>query len=183
MSRSPVSRRYAQAMVELADQDGSHAALRADFDKLAAVLSEVPEAAQLLSNPAVAQSKRRELLNDMLTKLNVGASVGNLARLLLDKGRFAVATDIHAEFSDMLDARSGKVTAQVTSASPLSDGTLTQIQAALAARLGKQVVVETAVDDQLIGGLVIKVGNVIYDASVSNHLTRLRDELLASHVG
>ncbi|HAN31370.1 MAG TPA: hypothetical protein DCQ06_07215 [Myxococcales bacterium] len=183
MSRSPVSRRYAQAMVELADEGNTHAEMRADFDKLAAVLKEVPEAVELLSNPTIAQSKRRELLQDLIGKLQLGSAIGNLAKLLLDKGRFNVVDDIHATFSELLDARSGKVTAEVTSAKTLTDESVKQIQAALASRLGKQVVVETQVDESLIGGLVIKVGNVIYDASVSNHLTRLRDKLLASHVG
>lgn len=183
MSRSPVSRRYAQAMLELADAEGSHAALRASFDGLAGALAAVPEAVALLSNPTVAKARRKALLSEILTSLQITGTIASLANLMLDKGRFGVVTEVHASFEEMLDARTGRVTAEVISAFALGDAAKASIQAALAKRLGKEVLVETREDSQLIGGLVIKVGNTIYDASVSNQLDRLRERLTASHVG
>ncbi len=182
MSRSPVSKRYAQAMLELADETGGAVALRADFDKLATVLRDVPTVVDMLSNPTVAMGTRATLLDDMLGKLGITGNINNLARLLLEKGRFDVALEIHATFSEMLDARSGRVTAEVTSAVALDAAAQGRIQAALAKQLGKDVQLEATQDSALMGGLVIKVGNVVYDASVKNHLDRLREQLLSSHV-
>lgn len=182
MSRSPVSRRYAQAMLELADAEGSHVALRNDFSTLAGTLNAVPEAVALLSNPTVPKARRKALLSEILTSLKITGTIASLANLMLDKGRFGIIGEVHDSFEEMLDARSGRVTAEVTSAVALDATAQARIQTALAARLGKDVVIETREDPALLGGLVIKVGNTIYDASVSNQLDRLRERLTSSHV-
>ena len=182
MSRSPVSRRYAQAMLELADSEGSHVALRKDFTALATALRGVPEAVELLSNPTVAKARREALLGEILSSLKITGRVASLAKLMLDKGRFDVIVEVHDRLEEMLDARTGRVTAEVTSAVPLDSAASAKIQASLAKRLGKEVVIETHEDKALIGGLVIKVGNTVYDASVRNQLTRLRERLSSSHV-
>ncbi|MCO4761420.1 MAG: F0F1 ATP synthase subunit delta [Myxococcales bacterium] len=183
MSRSPVARRYAQAMVELADADGSHAALRKTFGALTSALLSVPESIALLSDPTVAKSARAKMLSEIMGQLQISGPIANLAKLMLDKGRFAVLADVHASFEEMLDARTGRVTAEVTSAVPLDAAAQDKLVSTLAKRLGKEVVIETSTDPALIGGLVIKVGNTIYDASVKNQLGRLREQLTSSHVG
>lgn len=182
MSRSPVSRRYAQAMLELADGDGSHVALRKDLSTLAEALRGVPEAVELLSNPTVPKARREGLLGEILTSLKIEGTVASLAKLMLDKGRFNVIVEVNDRLEEMLDARTGRVTAEVTSAVPLDGAATAKIQASLAKRLGKEVVIETHEDKALIGGLVIKVGNTVYDASVRNQLNRLRERLTSSHV-
>lgn len=183
MSRSDVARRYATALVELCDERNNHEAVRKGIDGLCAVLAEVPEAASLLANRTVPVSRRRELLDTLLGKLAADAVVNNAARLLLDRGRIADLPAIAERLGAMLDARTGKVTAEVVSAVPLDDATLARVGTALGKRLGRTVEVTASVDSQILGGLRITVGQLVFDGTVKNHLSRLRERLTASHVG
>lgn len=181
MSRTAVDRRYGRAMVELCDEQGNHDAIRADFDRLAAVLEDGPEVVDFLANPVVPEADRRKLLEDMLGQLGVTGPIANLARLLLDKGRFGAMPGIHATFSDLIDGRTGRLQATVTSAVALDEVALARVHGMLAKRFNKQVVLETQVDESLIGGLVIQIGNTVYDGSVRNHFERLRDQMMSGY--
>lgn len=181
MSRSAVERRYGRALVELCDAQSNHDAIRADFDRFAQLLQEAPEVTGFLANPVVPEADRRKLLEDMLGRLHITGPVANLTRILLDKGRFGAATGIHACFSELIDSRTGRLQALVTSATPLTDEAKARVHAMLTAQFDKQVVLETAVDEALIGGLVVRVGNTVYDGSVRNHFDRLRDKMMSGY--
>lgn len=179
MKTSKVARRYAKALIALTDERGDAEQVRGQLAKLDQTLASISGALDFLSNPTVAVEPRKASLEQLLVASDAGVTTGNLARLLLDKGRFSELSAIRAEFESMLDARSGKATADVTSAAPLSTGDLERLRVALHRLLHKDVAVTTAVDPSLIGGLVVRVGNRVYDASVSNHLARLRHQLIA----
>lgn len=183
MSRSDVARRYATALVDLCDEKGNHEAVRKGFEGLTAVLAEVPEAAALLGNRTIALARRRELLEIMLGKLGADAIVNNTAKLLLDRGRISDLPAIVARLGEMLDARTGRVTADVVSAVTLDAATLERVRTALGKRLGREVELTASVDPAIMGGLRITVGQLVFDGTVKNHLSRLRERLTASHVG
>ncbi len=176
---SAVARRYAQALVDLCDERGDHVAVRDAFDRLAAVLAEVPEAREFIANPVIKEGDRAKVLDDLLAKTKAGDTVGRFAKLLLQKGRFDAIAAIHQTFSTELDSRTGRLSAHVTSAIALDKVTLGRIEKALAGARGRDVQLESNVDEALIGGLIIRVGNTVYDGSVRNHLDRLRDKMLA----
>lgn len=177
MSNTAVARRYAQALVDLCDEANNHTAARGDFDRIAQVCADVPEALTLLANPTVPEADREKLLADILTRCKVEGHVANFTKLLLERGRFDALGDIHARFSELLDARTGRVVAHVTSATPLADAKLAEIKAMLAGAQKREVSVEYAVDADLVGGIVIRVGNTVYDGSVRNHFERLRERM------
>ncbi len=183
MSNSIVARRYAGALVELCDERGDHEAVRQAFDRVAGVLAEVPEALALIANPTVNEDEREQLLNSLVTQSKADGAVGNLLKIVFDRGRFADVPAIHERFSEQLDGRTGRVQAHVVSAVALSDTALARIQQALAGNAGREVTLTTAIDAELIGGVVIKIGNTIYDASIRNHLERLRERMLAGTHG
>jgi F-type H+-transporting ATPase subunit delta len=103
----------------------------------------------------------------------------NLCRLLLARGRLELLGPISAEYSRLLNARRGVVSATVTSATPLTGDEDTAIRARVAQLTGTTVDVHTAVDPALIGGLTVKIGDRLIDASVRGRLERLREQLLA----
>jgi F-type H+-transporting ATPase subunit delta len=177
-----VARRYAKALVSLCDERGDGVQARQDLDALVAVMAQNAVAAALLANPTVAIAQRKGLLGQMLDALKVQDTARNLASLLLDKGRIASLEAVSREFNALLDQRSGRTEAQVTSAVALDDAAKARLQQSLGQLLGKQVQLTAAVDPQLIGGLVVRVGNTVYDASVANHLARLRQQLVTESV-
>ena len=169
-------------MVELADEAGSHTALREGVEKLLAVLEATPEATVFLANRTVPVATRRALLDKLLAELHVDVHLGNLVRLLLDRGRIDDLAAIAARLAELLDARSGIVKAEVVTAQPLSPDAFDRLRGTLGRRLGSEIELTATVDDGLIGGLRVQVGQLIFDASVRNHLDRLRERLAASHV-
>lgn len=183
MSRSDVARRYAQALWELAaaeagtDQHGGGEVLRAGLDRLVAILTATPDAAALLVNRTVAVARRRELLDRILAAAGTPRTAANLARLLLDRGRMGDLASIASAFGLLLDERSGKVEGTIAAATALSAADIDRIAAALGTRLGKTVTLRAEVDPALLGGLKVQIGNLIFDASVRNHLARLREQL------
>lgn len=179
MKTSKVARRYAKALIALTDERGDADAVRSQLTKLEQTLLHVPDALGFLANPTVAVEPRKTALEQILTLSGAGPTAANLTRLLLDKGRIAELPAIRSEFETLLDARSGRATATVTSAVPLTAADEERLRIALHRLLHKDIAMTTAVDPSLIGGLVVRVGNRIYDASVANHLARLRHQLIA----
>ncbi len=183
MSRTDVARRYASAMFDLASERGTLLAVRASCERLVAVLAATPEAADLLANRTVALAQRRALLTKVIEAAGLETTVGNLAKLLLDRGRIAALPAIVSELGARIDAASGMVKAEVVSALPLGDGQAARLGLALGKRLGRTIELSTRVDPTLIGGLRIEVGQLIFDASVRNHLDRLKERLDSRHIG
>ena len=179
MSNTAVARRYAQALVDICDDSGKHKEIRGAFDRVAAVCREVPESVTFLSNPTIPEADRRKLLDTLLQQAKADGVVTNFVRLLLDRGRFAAIVDVHERFAELLDGRTGRVVAHITSATPLADAKVAEIQKMLAGSGGREVTLDHDVDASLIGGLVIRVGNTVYDGSVRNHLDRLRERMTA----
>ncbi len=182
MSQSAVARRYAQALLEICDEQGNHDAIQAQFARLVELLGEGPEVGRFLANPTIAEADRVELLTSIIDKLELTGPVGNLSRLLLDRGRIDAIDAIHEHFSQILDGRTGRVQATVTTAAPMTDAARARVHAMLTKSYAKEVLLETAVDSELIGGLVIQVGNTVWDGSVRNHLERLRERMLSGYV-
>lgn len=175
-----LARRYAKAMVVLCDQQGNGDVVRKDLQTLANVLDVTPEGAAFLANPTQALAARKTVLGSLLDQTGIQGSARNLAFLLLEKGRIGELAAISGEFATMLDARSGRVQADVAAATPLSTDATTKLQATLQKLLAREVQMNVTVDADLIGGLVVRVGNTVYDASVRNHLNNLRHRLVLS---
>jgi F-type H+-transporting ATPase subunit delta len=178
-SSSKLARRYARALVTLCDERGDGEAVRASLRTLAQVWVETPGALAYLANPTIAVETRRQTLDKVLTAAQAEGTARTFVQVLLDKGRIAELPGIETEFTAMLDARTGRVQADVVSATPLTQPSLDRLRELLARLLAKDVVLHPSVDAELLGGVVVRVGNTVYDASARNHLNRLRHRLLA----
>jgi F-type H+-transporting ATPase subunit delta len=130
-----------------------------------------------MSNPAIRRADRRKVLDGIIAKLLVQPATKNLVYLLLDGERLDALPAISREVDAAIEAKAGKVTAEVTSARPLDPAQVTQITAALEKLSGKKVAVVRKEDPELLGGVVAKVGDVVYDGSLRTQLRTLRDEL------
>ena len=171
------ARRYAEAAFELADRDK---ALDAWADGLAAAAGAVADesVAHYLDNPAAPLPDRLEMLDKALAGAPDG--VIRLAKLLAQRRTIDRLPAIAAEFHRLLNARRGIVEALVTSAAPLSAGEVDAVRAKVAKMTDQQVELSVAVDDGLIGGLTVRIGDTLYDASVRGRLERLRESLLTA---
>jgi F-type H+-transporting ATPase subunit delta len=173
----PASRRYAEAIFGLAQQDQSFDAWGADLDALAELL-ETPLAARVLRSPAVTPAQKLQLLRAEIPTLRPAAN--NLLALLMHRGRFHLLPEIAAAYRELLNRARGIATARVTTAVPLDATTRDELGRRLAAYTGQQVQLETSVDPAIMGGVVARIGDTLIDGSVRGRLESLRRRLAAT---
>jgi F-type H+-transporting ATPase subunit delta len=173
-----VARRYARALFGMGVDAGNYEALGRELGDVAGLWSSSAELRHALENPVFKPSEKRAVLEGLLPRVTPTNTVQRFVLLLLDRRRIALLPAIARAFQDMADAHMGRVRATVTSAEPLAAGTLERVRRSLEQRTGKKVIVETAVDPELIGGLVAQVGDLVLDGSVRTQLADLRAKLL-----
>jgi F-type H+-transporting ATPase subunit delta len=177
MARSTTAtRRYAEAAFELATRDGALDAWGAGLE-LAARLAADEGVARVIDNPAIPHADRQAAVGRLLEG-RVPGGVVNLGRLLAQRGRFESFPALAAEYNRLLNRHRGVVEAVVTSASPLTVAETDAIRARIATMTGGGVDLRSTVDPALMGGLTIRVGDQLLDASVRGRLERLRDQLV-----
>ncbi len=179
MSRpSTAARRFAEAAFQLADRDDALDAWAAGLDAVAAAVSD-ETVARVIDNPAVPLPDRIGLLQKSLGG-RTPQGVLNIAKVLATRRASDRLPGIASEFRRLLNQRRGIVEALVTSAAPLSADEVTAVRDKVARMTDRTVELQTAVDEALIGGLTVRIGDTLYDASVRGRLERLRESLLAA---
>lgn len=176
MSRpTAAGRRYAEAAFELATRDDAHDAW-AEGLALAARFAAEEAVIKAVDNPSLPHAERLAVVARLLEG-RVGHGVLNLARLLAQRGRFETLPAIAAEYTRLLNGRRGIVEAVVTSALPLTVEENAALRRRVEAMTGSTVQLRSEVDSALIGGLTVRVGDQLLDASVRGRLERLRNQL------
>jgi len=177
MVTGSLARRYARAILEIGVANGNLDKIGADLRALAKAMHDSAELVTVLTNPAIRRADRRRVIDSLLDRIAAAPHSRNLVYLLLDGERLASLEAISREVDAMIEARSGRMSAEVTSAKPLNADQLSQITAALEKLSGKKVDIKRREDPELLGGVVAKVGDVVYDGSLRTQLRNLRDEL------
>jgi F-type H+-transporting ATPase subunit delta len=172
MVTGSLSRRYAKAILALDEPK-----IATDLKSLAKAMHDSPELIASLTNPAIRRSDRRKVIDELLQRVGAHQLTRNTVHLLLDGERLASLPDISRALDQMIEAKSGRVSAEVVSAKPLDPSQLSQITAALEKLSGKKVTVHKREDPELLGGVVAKMGDTVYDGSLRTELRNLKDEL------
>ena len=175
---SVAARRYAEASFELAMRDDALDAWSDGLGLMAGVAAD-PAVGRMLDNPAMPHAERQAMVGKIFAG-RVALGPLNLARFLAKRGRFEILPAVAAEFTRLLNRRNGVVEAVITSAAPLTAAETDAISARVATMTGSDVILRTEIDPALIGGLTVKVGDQLLDASVRGRLERLRGRLVAS---
>ena len=174
---SAAARRYARALFELAAQDREFAGWRRRIEAVEVLFANDEVAAALL-NRGVPAEQRLALLRDLGAPLDPEAL--NLGLLLLENGRVAEAGGVLAEYDRLVDEAEGRVRATATTAVELSAEERGGLERELGERFGGKVRLETEVDPDILGGLVVRVGDHLVDASVRTRLQQLRRRLASA---
>jgi len=177
-----IARPYAQAVFELANESGDLGAW-SDALALAGQLLDGGEVVAYLSDPAFSNEQRLEFLTGLFGKAGAKVLGGkdkrgtNFLKLLLEYKRVAVLPEIAVHFDTLKAEVENIVEVTVTSASPISKKQQDTILSALRERLGRDVNIETRIDENLIGGAVIRAGDVVIDGSLRARLEGLATAL------
>jgi F-type H+-transporting ATPase subunit delta len=172
---SSAAKRYAQAVFSLGKERGTLDAWQSDLALLSNVVSD-GRVATFLTNPSVPAERKIAALESTLDT-NVQPETRNLARLLIERDRTVLVPEIEEIFADQLRAERGIAVAQVTTAEPLSPAKQELVREKLEAMTGKRIELAMKIDPDIIGGIVIRIGDQVIDGSVRNKLERLRSRL------
>jgi F-type H+-transporting ATPase subunit delta len=178
MISGSLARRYARALLDIGISKGTYEQLGQELDELAAMIDASRDLEEALTNPVFAMSRRRQTWTAILEAAKVSPITRNFAILLLDRERVSYLPAIARELRAMVDDKAGRVRAVVSSAKPLAPEHVQQIRAALEKASGKKVELEQRQDPALLGGVVAKLGDVVYDGSIRTQLEQMRERFL-----
>jgi ATP synthase, F1 delta subunit len=172
-----IAARYATAVFELAKEGSALAALEADLDTLEAAVNDSADLRSMLSSPVYSREDMAKAIAALADKLGVSATTKGALGMMAQNRRLFALPQMIAALRGMIAEEKGEVTAEVTSASVLTKAQADQLAATLKANVGKNVKLNVAVDENLIGGLIVKVGSKMIDTSIRSKLAALQHSM------
>ncbi len=182
MSDRSVARRYAAALFDVSKKNGRPDQAGDDLSALVQLIDGHAELKNVFETPAVPASAKKEIIASLIRAAgNVSDEVQRLATMLAERDRLMLLPEVQAAYAERLLTEKRVVPAEVTTATPLSDATRASLARALGAATGSQVILNERVDPSIVGGLIARVGSLVFDASVTRQLERLRQQLTTSN--
>ena len=174
-----VAGRYAVALFELSQDlpQSESDAIAADMAALTALVKDSEDLAKLLKSPVINAEEQAAALAAVLDKAGAHQLVKNLANLVISKRRAAALPDMAKQYGVLVAGARDEVVARVTVAQPLSDAQTEALKAELNKAMGKNIVIETETDADLLGGMIVKLGSRMIDGSLRTKLNSLKTAL------
>jgi F-type H+-transporting ATPase subunit delta len=177
MSNQASANRYAKALLDVAIKEADPVTVEHDLAAFAELFVTHEELRRSLTNPVVPVQAKRAVIDQLSARLTPAQPVGKLMRLLADRDRLELLPDLlHAYRARLMDHQN-IVRAEVVTAIPLAQDRAAVLQRKLAAVTGRTVNLEARVDPSILGGLVARVGTVVYDGSIATQLAKMRERL------
>jgi F-type H+-transporting ATPase subunit delta len=177
VSDRAVAARYARALLDVAVGESDPDRIEVEIDDFIDFVGRHPALLQALTSPAIPASKKRGVIEALLARAPQAPVFAKLLVLLADRDRLTLLPQIRAAYRErLLDLRK-VVRAEVTTATPLTERGQRALAERLASATGRRVSVTIRVDPSILGGIVARVGSVIYDGSVVRQLARMKERL------
>jgi F-type H+-transporting ATPase subunit delta len=177
LSSSNLAKRYAQAFFEIAGEEKDLEAYGRELDRFADLLKDHRELHEFLANPVADQPEKKAVVEELLARLQVSPLTANFLKLLVDKRRIGILPEIKDCYRELMDLALKKVRVSVKTAFPLSGPLSARLQEGLMQLTGKEVEMTVQEDASLLGGLVVQVGDTLYDGSIRTQLNNIRNLL------
>lgn len=174
-----IANRYAKALVDVSFQQGLHETVRKELVEFHRLVEDNRELLHFYTNPAVPLASKKAVTGEILGRLNFSQPTRNFIFILLDNYRINYLAEIVKAFHHLLNERMGVVQAEVTMAAGLDRATQDRLVSRLEALTGKKVVLQFQADPLLLGGVITRIGDTIYDGSVRQQLELIKARLSA----
>ena len=171
-----IARRYASAIYEEAERQGKTAAVDRDIELIEKSFQGSRELVNFFKSPIIAREKKEEIVSELFTG-RLHQMTQDFLMLLIEKQREDIFPDIVKAYRELRDRELGIVEAEARVAQPLGSKEEKSLTEALNRMTGKKVRLRVTEDPSLIGGVVIRVGDTVYDGSVRHHLEVLREQM------
>lgn len=166
--------RYAKAVLSLATDQKSAEAVNKDMKLMVNTIADHKDLREMLNNPVVRSSVKEEVLKKVFK--NTHAITENLVRTLITNKRIALLGDVAAKYNQLYDILKERQVAKVTTAVPLTDALKIKVLAKVKELTGKEVEIINIIDESILGGFILRVGDIQYNASIINKLNNLKRE-------
>ena len=176
MSQGVIARRYAKALINLAEKDLENTGK--NLTALADVFSNSAELSEVLSDTKVSSQIKQNVLKEILKKIKVSKLVDTFIRYLLAKRRIVLLPNIERAFNLFLQEKLGRIEAVITVAQEISEVTVGKLEKAISRYSGKEVTVNITIDPAIIGGIVTRIGSVVIDGSIHTQLNQIRQSII-----
>jgi F-type H+-transporting ATPase subunit delta len=176
LSQGVIARRYAKALINLAEKDLENTGK--NLTALADVFSNSAELSEVLSDTKVSSQIKQNVLKEILKKIKVSKLVDTFIRYLLAKRRIVLLPNIERAFNLFLQEKLGRIEAGITVAQEISEVTVGKLEKAISRYSGKEVTVNITIDPAIIGGIVTRIGSVVIDGSIHTQLNQIRQSII-----
>ncbi len=172
--RFGVAGRYAAALFDLAIEADALEAIEADLNTFSAAVAVAPEFREFLKSPVYGADDQLRAIVALADQAGLGAMTKNFLSLVAKNRRLGALEDMIAAYQGMLADHRGEVSAEAVSAATLSEDQSRRLRSEIESVVGKAVNLETSVDPDLLGGLIVKVGSKMIDSSLRTKLNRMK---------
>jgi F-type H+-transporting ATPase subunit delta len=180
MSNRSSAARYARALLDVSRKEGDPQAVDRELEAFVAIVRGHDSLERVLVNPAIPAARKSGVVKELVARLRLNPVLGKLLVLLADRDRLVLLADLQEDYRRRLMDYMNVVRAEVTSAVPLPADAVDAIRRAIAERTGRTVTMSARVDAALIGGVVTRIGSVVYDGSVKRQLEKMKDALTST---
>ncbi len=169
-----IAERYAKALFDLADEQKALDTVAGDLRSVMQLTDESEDLRRLVRSPVISRDEQRQAMDAVLEKIGASDLTRKFVSYVAANRRLFALTPMISAYLATLASRRGEITAEVTSARPLTDAQIASVEEALRGAVGGKVAVEHKVDPALIGGLIVKVGSRMVDSSLASQLQKLK---------
>lgn len=180
ISTASISGRYASALFELAKEQGIVAQIEADLARFSALLDESEDLRRLVASPVFTAEEQGRAIEAVLDKAGIGGLTANFLQVITRNRRLFAVSQMIRDFKALAAESRGEVTAEVTTAQPLSEQQAAELAQTLKNSVGKDVKLDVRVDPSILGGLIVKIGSRMIDSSLRTRLNAVKIGLKAA---
>lgn len=178
MLKSAAARRYAKALFSLAQEEGRIDSVRAEMAGLAKLFEESADLRAVLFRPLHRVAERKAVIAGVASRAGLSPTLRQFLALLLDHGRMGQFFEVGHELERLAAEAAGQLDAEVVAAAELAPDQLDRLRRALSARTQRAVQLQVRIDPSILGGVIAKVGDLVFDGSLRTQLGQLRATLM-----
>ncbi len=178
MRKTTLAKRYAEALIEIGKEEERYERYGEELRKVAAAFGSAPALYKVLLNPMYRIETRKAIVEELAKELTLSAVVVKFLSLLVERRHTRLVEEIAKQYSQMEDRLAGRIRVTVEVAKGVEEEMVRAVKEKIEKESGSRVILSIRQNPGLIGGLIIKIGNTIFDGSIKTQLERMKEKLL-----
>ena len=171
-----IANRYAEALFQLSEDENITMEIYNELQNVVHIVKSNSDLDNVLKSPLVAKSEKVKLIETLFNN-RINNNLKNFLKILVEKGRISSLKSIELTFKQLLNEKNNVIEGTVISAIPLTDEKVKELEKTLSKKYNKNVTLENEVDESILGGVLLRLGNTQIDGSVKTRLNNIKDQL------